>query len=148
METNFLTIKERYRKVFLEIKDLVSSQVENGKVKITIGDHYVLNNTPLYIVLEFHVAGREAEDDYGLCLSVSYQYYNPTLNNLVVSANELFISADLTRANAEAITYFGLSKLDFAGGNFQSELEEIQNKIIVYLKSQVSVITEILRTGY
>jgi len=149
MKADFIKIKEHYRKVFLLIKEIVSSKV-GEKIKITLGDHYQVINTPLYLVLEFHVSGRESEDDYGLCLSVSYQHYNPAFNKTDVYLDLLFVSADLIRANGEAITNFGLNKLDIGEGNIQleSELKQIQDKITSYLESQIFDIIELLENGY
>ncbi len=148
MNIDFLEAKEHYKRAFLDIKDLVNSRFRPDEVRITLGDHYQLSNTPLYLVLEFHAVGKESEDDYGLCLSVSYQHYNPTLSNLIISERELFVNADLSRASGEGVSYFGLSKLDLDKIDFRLDLDKTEVEITSYFKSQVPVIIELLENDY
>lgn len=81
MEIDFSSIQNQYRQVLVDVGNSVNSKVGNDKVKIVLGDHYHLNNTPLYLVLELHVAGMESEDDYGLCCPLIIRATTPQLKN-------------------------------------------------------------------
>jgi hypothetical protein len=148
MYTEFIKTKEEYKEILLHVRDMVISEVGSDKVNVTLGDQYRLKNTPLYLVLEFHVDGHQNNDDYGPCLAVAYQHYNPTLQNLVVDTNSLFVTADLSRVTGEFISDFELIQLDLKSKNIETEWENTFEHVKGYLLKQVPLIVDTLRHRY
>ena len=134
--------------VLLNIKKGISSKFKKDNLNINLGDHYKLNNTPLYLILELSVVGRELEDDYGICLSVNFQSYDPTADDHVVYSDRLFISADLSKADGYLISSFNVVELNTSNETFYSELVEVQKKLINYLENQVQPIVKTLKEDY
>ncbi len=137
---NLILEAEKYKEAFLEIQELVISQVGYQKVSVTLGDHYRLNNTPLYLALEFHILEKESDEDQGLCLSVSYHRYNPVLRQPTVSMDELFTGADLSTANGNTISCFDLIKINVTDPLLDIQLKNIRKQITLFLKGQISEI--------
>lgn len=145
-----LTIRniELFRNILFRFKKELSDEFIEENVKFTIGEEYQLKNTPLYLVLEAHVKNRENEDDYGLCLTVTYQKYNPSDEKLIVSENEIYVLSDLTRGDGQIISTFGIKKVELNKSDYTERINEINQKVLEYLDSQVLVIKTLLKDEY
>ena len=139
---------DKYKLSFKEIADQLERTAINDNTRITIGDHYTLANTPIYIVLELFVNGYESEDDYGLCLVVSYQYYDPSSDIMNVSSDKLWITGDLSKGTGETISSMPVVSLDITKEDTPEKLEKIYNSTLEFVKNQVPVMIETVKSDY
>lgn len=136
-----------YKKLFESIKESVLTSLHDS-VKVKIGDHYQLKNTPLYLVEEFFVAGREAEDDYGLCLSVTYQNYDSVIGMSSYSQDHLYIWADLSRGNGEVINHYINQRIDLFSLGHDILIDRAKKNVMSFLEDQKPIVLDLLRHGY
>jgi hypothetical protein len=135
---------DEYKKLFENIRESVLTSLHDS-VKVKIGDHYLLNNTPLYLVMEFFVPGQETEDDYGLCLSVTYQNYDSAIGMSSYAPDHLYIWADLSRGNGEVINHYINQRIDLSITDCALLAEKAKINIISFLVSQKPILLDLLR---
>ena len=98
--------------------------------------------------MEFHAVGREAEDDYGLCLSVTYQNYDSAVAMSSYSPNQLYIGADLSRGNGEIINHYANQRIDLHSSDHHTLIENAKKNVMSFLVAEEPIVLDLLRHGY
>lgn len=130
-------ILKRCKDGLIDLKTSIVSVTDSAQ--INFGNPSPKENVPLYLVMDFAVKGRESEDDYGLCLSITFQHYDPEKGLSKYWTEDLYAISDLTRGDGQFISSFGPEKIK-PGANFSFDLGKTIEGISQFIKDQKETI--------